>query len=299
MKSVYPNLTKNLALLIFFLFSVLAFAQNKSEIYFGVNGKLTDKTKAVLINKKTVKSSKRIIIDTYKMKESEFVKYSREKYFKLNDSTYRIKLNSPEYTGNIYRVFRKKTGNLFDFSDYKKDELFKKGTASEIAPLLLQGKTTEYYTNGNRKSESEYYKNELVSNINWRENGEKYIDNLFFSVDAEPEFKPGVKELNNYLLKGFKDAEIDISSISGTLLIGFVVLENGKIDGVRVLKGIGPTINSVTYELFVNLEGEWEPAKLDNKVVRYYHLFPINFIYKQSQFEFAEMRGSILHWGAY
>ena len=67
-----------------------------------------------------------------------------------------------------------------------------------------------------------------------------------------------------------------------------------------IIKGLGPNINSVAYESFVSLQGSWTPAKLNDKTVRYFQIFPINFIYKQQSFEFAELgKGGILHWGAY
>jgi hypothetical protein len=76
-------------------------------------------------------------------------------------------------------------------------------------------------------------------------------------------------------------------------------MEDGTIDGIRILKGILPTINTVAFQSFSNLKGEWKPARLNNQNVRYYEVFPINFIYKEQHLEFAEMRGSTLHWAAF
>jgi hypothetical protein len=78
-------------------------------------------------------------------------------------------------------------------------------------------------------------------------------------------------------------------------------MENGTIDGIKVLKGLGPNLNGVIFQSFLSLNeiGQWTPAKLNNQTVRYFQIFPINFIYKQLQFEFAEFRGSTLHYGAY
>ncbi|MDP2336389.1 MAG: hypothetical protein Q8N05_08065 [Bacteroidota bacterium] len=85
-----------------------------------------------------------------------------------------------------------------------------------------------------------------------------------------------------------------------TLIVGFVVMENGKIEGIKILKGLGPNINSMVFESFLTLLGEWKPVKLNNQNVRYFQVFPINFIYKAQQFEFAGLgKGGILHWGAY
>ena len=56
---------------------------------------------------------------------------------------------------------------------------------ANLEPLLFEGEVTEFYSNGNKKSISVYKNNELVWNKNWLENGEKYIDNIFYSVDKD------------------------------------------------------------------------------------------------------------------
>ena len=284
----------------FFFIVCTAFTQKESVVYIGTNGKLTTIDQAIFMQKTLRKSSKITTVQTYQLTDAKWVKLYTEKYKTLNDSTYQINGNRENYKGTTFRTFTKQADGSFKFRDVAKDQLVRSGFAKSVVPLLVHGQITEYYLGGNKNSVSEYNENELVSNENWKENGDKYIGNIFYSVDSDPTFNPGIKVMHQHILKGFKDAGIDIANISGSLILGFVVMENGTIDGIKIIKGLGPNINSVAYESFASLQGSWTPAKLNDKTVRYFQIFPINFIYKQQSFEFAELgKGGILHWGAY
>lgn len=299
MKQIHFSLNLLTAFFSFFFLSNIAFSQVYSDLFIGTNGKLSTLDHAIYIQKIKTKSSKTSNVQTLKLKDNQWERFYLENYKKVNDSTYQIKANSEEFTGTIYRTFRKLADNTFKFNDTVKGKIVREGFAQSVMPLLFHGEVTEFYKNGDKKSISEYVNNELVSNENWNEDGSKYIDDIFYSTDVEPTFVPGTKVMNQHLIKGFKDAGIDIASISGTLIIAFVILEDGKLDGLKIIKGLGSSINTVAYESFQSLKGEWKPAKLNNRDVSYYFAFPINFINKKQSFEFAELRQGILHFGAY
>jgi len=300
----YYITTGTLLIFSFLLIAVPALAQTsttpkETSIYIGTNGKLTDADHAIFIQKTIVKSSKVTIVQTYHLVDAKWEKLYSENFKRLNDSTFLVRGTGENIKGTTIRIFKIQPDNSVIFRDVVKEVLVREGSAKSVVPLFLHGQVTEYYDNGNKKSVSEFNENQLVSNKNWLENGEKYIDNYFYSADVYPAFKPGNKVLHNHILKGFNDAGIDIPSISGSLRIGFVVMEDGTIDGIKIISGLGPHINSVAVESFKSLKGSWTPAKLNNQTVRFYQVFPINFIYRQYQLEFAEMRGAILHFGAY
>jgi len=287
-------------ILSFFFIASSVFAQKESVVYIGTNGKLTTLDQAIFMQKTLKKSSKVTTVQTYQLTEAKWEKLYTEKYKTLNDSTFQINGNRENYKGTSFRTFKKQADGSFRYRDIANDQLVRSGFAKSVVPLLVHGQVTEYYPGGNKNSVSEYENNELVSNENWKENGDKYIDKIFYSVDSDPTFNPGIKVMHQHILKGFKEEGIDISAISGSLILGFVVMENGTIDGIRIIKGLVPNINSVAFKSIASLKGSWTPAKLNDKTVRYFQIFPINFIYKQQSFEFAELgKGGILHWGAY
>jgi hypothetical protein len=229
--------------------------------------------------------------------DSNWKKNCTEQYKKLNDSTYLIKGKGENVPKTTLRTFFQQHDKSWKFKDVVNNNIIRTGQAKSIVPLLLDGGITEFYVNGTKKSVSKYKNNELLSNENWSENGDKYIDNIFYSVDINPAFIPGNKVLQDHILKGYKDAGIDVSAIVGTMIIGFVVMEDGTIDGIKIIKGLGPNINSVTRDLFSSLGGTWSPAKLNNQTVRYFQIFPINFINKESHFQFAELGKGSLNFG--
>lgn len=286
-----------LFLLIFI--SLSAFAQKDKVIYIGKNGRLTGPEHADFTLKIHTKSEKSIEVLSLQLIDGKWEKIYTEQYKRLNDSTYQIKSSSKTSTNTNKRVYIPQANGTFKFKDIHKDQVVSFGFSKTKIPLTLEGEVTNYYPDGQKKSISQYKNNELISNQNWNENGEKYIDNIFYSVDEDPFYKAGNKVLHEFLLKGFKDAGIDIKNTSGTVLVAFVVMEDGTIDGIKLLKGIVPSVNGVAYESFLKLKEGWKPAKLNGKNVRYYQVFPINFIYNELHLEFAEMRGAILHYGAY
>ena len=281
--------TKVVAVLCFFIISTTVFAQKESVIYIGTNGKLTTLDHAIYMQKVNNKSARVSLIQTYTLNDANWEKTSSEQFKKLNDSTYQIKARGKNFKGTILRIFVRQADKSFKFKDVVNSNIIKTGFAKSVMPLLFDGQVFEFYPGGNKKSIAKYKDNELVSNENWSENGDKYIDNIFYSVDKDPTFSPGKKVLQDQILKAYKDAGIDISVINGSMIIGFVVMEDGTIDGIKLIKGLGPTINSVTLESFSNLKGTWTPAKLNNHTVRYFQVFPINFINKETHFNYAEI----------
>lgn len=293
-KSIYKF--KIAAILIFFFISATVFSQKESIVYFGTNGKLTTLSDAISMQKITAKSSRIFKIQTYMLRATKWEIIGTEQYKKLNDSTFQIYAKGIIYKGIRFRNFSQQADESFKFKDVANGRILRTGYAKSIMPLLLQGQVTEYYLNGNKKSISNYDNNELGSNENWKENGEKYIDNVFYSVDTYPTFIPGNKEIYIQILKAFKDADIDVLDISGSLSIGFVVMENGTIDGIKIIKGLRPFINRIALKSFGTLKGTWTPARLNSKTVRYFQVYPINFIIKKRQFNYAEVNGNLLQY---
>lgn len=292
-KSVYT--VRFIAVLSFILMATSAFSQIGSVIYIGTNGKLTTLPHAIYMQKINDKTSRVSVVESYALNDSKWERIGSELYKKLNDSTFQVKGKGENSKGVNLRTFKQLPDGSFKFKDVAYEQVIRAGYAKSVKPLLLNGQVTEYYWDGKKKSVSQYNNNELISNENWNEDGTKYIDNIFYSADAFPYFNAGNKVLHEHIIKGFKDAGIDFTQISGSMKIGFVVMENGSIGGIKIIKGLGPVINSVAVESFRSLLGSWTPAKLNNQPVRYYQVFPINFKSNESRIEFAELRGGIFH----
>ncbi|MDA3928458.1 MAG: energy transducer TonB [Prolixibacteraceae bacterium] len=166
--------------------------------------------------------------------------------------------------------------------------LIRKGETNSIVPLLLEGQVTEYYMNGNVKSISIFEQNQLISNKNWLENGIEYFDNIYYSVDRYPVFVKGNDVLNKHIMHVLKLNRVDYSALTGKLIIGFVVFEDGQIGGFKIVKGINQRVEELVVHALRTLKGDWQPAQLNGKKVRFFQKFPINFIHDNFQVEFFD-----------
>jgi hypothetical protein len=217
-----------------------------------------------------------------------------------------IRVRSPEeqiislYHGNLmlYRTVRKisriNDGN-FLFEETKRGTLVRTGHATELIPLHLEGEVTEYYDSGMKRSEAFYRDNQLVWNHNWLENGEKYIETIFYSVDTWPRYLDGdiamKAQMNNYILS----SKYYSKDLSGTVLLGFVIMEDGHLAGIHLVNKPMLDIAEVVRESLETLPGKWQPAILDNRSVRCYMTFPVNFMVRDNkQFENVQMVGNMI-----
>lgn len=295
MKSSYYVFSRLLVLLTFSLLVTSLYSQEESVIYIGTNGKLCTVDHA-LTKLKTTVSNKSSMVNTLALKDTAWIEVASEQYKLLNDSTYRIKGTGENIPATTIRTFKKTSEGMWEFKDVVKDQVKKKGACQSVLPLVLNGEVTEYFPNGNKKSVSQYRNNELLSNRNWLENGDKYIDNIFYSVDSDPTFNSGMKVLHQHIIDGFKNDGINISIINGMIRIGFIVMENGKIDGIRIIDGLGKSIDESVCNSFRSLQfkGSWTPARLNGQVIRYFQVFPINFKYDGNQTRYATVRHDIM-----
>jgi hypothetical protein len=281
-------------------FSLTVAGQKDTIVYFGTNGKLVNPGKAIARKEIHYKSPSKIEEITCKRSNKDWVRVNTELIKILKDSSFQIKsMNAGFTTGTIKRKFYKNEIGTYRFQDISNDKLSRDGNASSKIPLILHGEVKDYYENGNMRSKSQFTNNELISNQNWLEKGEKYIDTIYYSVDEEPMLSGGNFKLHQHVRQAFKDSGLDLFSVSGNLLLGFVVMETGEISGIRIIKSLGIQMDQIALAALKSLGGKWKPARLNGKSVRYYQLFPINFIYEENRFQSLEFDGSMIHYDKY
>lgn len=65
-------------------------------------------------------------------------------------------------------------------------------------------------------------------------------------------------------------------SIKGRVILQFTVAENGKVEGVKVVRGVHPELDKEAVRV-VSLSPDWEPGKQKGKNVRVVYTFPVIF----------------------
>ena len=292
---IVKEMRKLLFVIIFFI-PLFGLGQKDATYYYGVNGKIDDPAQKDMMKTIDYRGKSRINVKTFKSTKEGWQQIYSEKIKVVNDTAFYIRMKGDKFSGKIMRTFQPLENGNFEFTDRIKNGIKRQGITKQKVPMILDGEVTEYYENGRKRSVSQYRNNELVSNKNWQADGTQLVDDIFYSVEQEPLFEPGMEFINQQVLRAIKDAEFDLSTVQGRMIMCLVITKEGEIGGVSVVDGISQTLNGIMVKAFGNIKGAWKPAKLNGEDVNYFQLFPINFIYNQYNFDSLEYTGGMLFW---
>lgn len=192
---------------------------------------------------------------------------------------------------DLYRseVHYLSTGNLYHIVNYSDKKL-----------TLLEGEAQFFYANGSPDSEGNYKNNKRdgtwafyfpsgkVSGKVYFRNGkvatseylEKYGHMMDDIEDAFPSFKGGKEALISYIrqsLKPLQKITIDgKAKIQGTVKVGFVVTETGKITNVHIVSGINEEVDQKAIKM-INSMPDWYPGRQLDTPVKVPLIIPIIF----------------------
>lgn len=104
-------------------------------------------------------------------------------------------------------------------------------------------------------------------------------DIIFSVVEENPQYKGGIRELYQFLMKEIKyPAEARSKNIEGNVFVRFVVEPDGTITNTFVLKGIGGGCDEEAKRVVAATSGNWIGGKQNGKPVRVYYTLPIRFL---------------------
>ncbi len=117
--------------------------------------------------------------------------------------------------------------------------------------------------------------------VGFRWNMIKNTDNpksvIYDVVEIAPEFKGGHEKLNEYLVNQIKyPEEAKQKGIQGKVFVKFIVMSDGSINGVRLIKGVHETIDNEALRV-VKAMPNWVPGKHRGKTVNCSFAMPIVF----------------------
>jgi periplasmic protein TonB len=96
-------------------------------------------------------------------------------------------------------------------------------------------------------------------------------------VEQMPSFPGGEEVLYKFLSNNIKYPSVaKEKGISGTVIISFVIEEDGSVAEAKVLRGIGGGCDEEALRV-VNLMPKWSPGKQSGKPVRVQYNLPIKF----------------------
>lgn len=274
----------------------------QEEVYhYGANTKPVEQMDEAIRYEEVIrKSDKKYVIKTFHKVNETWVQVKKEKIKIQTDRRQIIYYNEGSlFPKRLYREMNKIGPSEYLFKESTLNSLVRTGTSSRALPLHLEGLVTEYHPNGELKSKSLYGNNQLLSNENWLPDGSKYIDSIFYSVDQEPEYQMGDDFFKSFLLQKLAASKIDLTQIEDQVVIGWVVMETGEIDGVIALKGKSRQLNQLLVNTITELPGAWQPAVLEESQVRYFITIPLNFMQIEANFQELELSSGTLHYNKY
>lgn len=128
--------------------------------------------------------------------------------------------------------------------------------------------------------DTEADEDEVVEIVEVQEEAEEEEPQVFMIVEDMPKFPGGETELFKFLGKNMsyppmaKDA-----GVQGVVYVNFVVMEDGSIANVKVLRGIGAGCDEEAIRVVKSMP-KWSPGKQRGKAVRVNYNLPVRFVLK-------------------
>lgn len=100
---------------------------------------------------------------------------------------------------------------------------------------------------------------------------------VYTKADKAPEYyKNGEEGMNEFILSEIEYPKLAIEkSVEGTVVVEFIVETNGYVTGITLKQGLGAGCAEEALRLIKSTK--WQPAILNNKLVRYKTNYPITF----------------------
>ncbi|MCK5822535.1 MAG: energy transducer TonB [Bacteroidales bacterium] len=116
-----------------------------------------------------------------------------------------------------------------------------------------------------------------IQTVDIEDEDEEEEAEIFYVVENMPEFPGGTNEMRKYIANNIVYPEIaKENGITGKVYVQFVVNGKGKIEQVKVVRGVDPSIDKEAVRVIKNLP-KWKPGKQRGKPVKVSFTVPINF----------------------
>ncbi len=105
------------------------------------------------------------------------------------------------------------------------------------------------------------------------------VDPVFLigQLDDDPEFPGGMLGLQKYLIGAVKYPVAALErGIQGTVYLSFIINKEGKVENVKILRGIETTLDNEAFRV-VNSLPQWKPGRQNGRPVKVSYQVPIKF----------------------
>jgi hypothetical protein len=262
--------------------SLSIYCQNDTIIYFGLlDSVLDDKTSAIKYVELIKKGRGNYKLSTYILDEKKWIKESCNNIKKINKNRFEFDNGSNTRFEEYERVIINHENGLYYIQDFSTDgQIKQEGYSEAIFPLIKTSKWIRYSFDNFKISEDFYEKNKLITNTRFTREGKEDISNVYYLAEEMPKYGDTSYEdfralFEQRLLYPRNAAE---NGIQGELMIEFVIMEDGKMDGFQFVKKANDLLNIEAIRTLTSFNEKWTPGKINGKPVRVLYILWARFI---------------------
>jgi len=154
-------------------------------------------------------------------------------------------------------------------------------TSSQINKQKNTTKAEPVIKSGTTPEPVEEPKPTYTSITSGKKTNETEDNTIYEVVDKTAVFPGGLNAMMRFIAKNIKyPMKATEKNIEGRVFISLIVEKNGKLDNIRVIRGIGGGCDEEAIRVIKKMP-DWEPARLNNKKVRLKYTIPIVFKLKK------------------
>jgi TonB family protein len=267
--------------LIAFFICSLANSQEDTIIYYNTLDSVVDDINLAIRYEQVIKKRRNYKICNFKLQKEKWKKEVCKTIKEVDKDLYSISTNK-SFWESYKRVILKKIDSTFLVSNYINDKLIEQGYCTNIFPLVKTGEWLTYSPDGYLLSQDTYVNNYQKNNIRYQKDGILDISNAFNLAEEMPQFNG--KDYNTFRRAISENLNYPTfaaeNHISGIVLIQFVIMENGKLEGLKIIKSVHPLLDEEAIRTINKIKHNWTPGYTEGKPVRVLFTFPIVFLVK-------------------
>lgn len=198
----------------------------------------------------------------------------------------------------FYRVMSKDVDGVLIMDYYRSGKKKMMARCSDTKPMLKNGPCAFYTKTGAIDGYGNYKDNNPVGIWVWRdENGKdstvidykadgtkhyvhrsaqnEEVGDMYVISEVPPEFPGGEDALLNYLVRNYKISKAaSKGGKGGRVYVEFVISETGKVEDVKVKRGVSPECDQEAIRVIQNMPN-WKPGMQNGKPVKVLFNLPI------------------------
>jgi antitoxin component YwqK of YwqJK toxin-antitoxin module len=155
---------------------------------------------------------------------------------------------------------------------------YEKGQLSDSGCYLNDKRTGSwkfYFDNGQKSAEVTFENDEIIQQIYWNSDGSNHEDLTDVNVSPAPE--GGLKNLYKYISDNLKYSKKSRrKGITGKLYVGFIVDKQGKINHLKIFKGLSKEIDEAAIQILQTMP-DWNPGIQYNRIIDCRMVLPLVF----------------------